>query len=127
MSRSSYSDDYVSDWAMIRWRGAVSSAIRGKRGQAFLREMLTAFDALPNKRLIRDELEADGDFCALGAVGRARGLDMAQLDPYDPEIPAVFGIPRALACEIMYENDVDYKSPEVRFHWVRNWVESQIR
>lgn len=32
MSRCGYSDDY-DQWALIRWRGAVESAIRGKRGQ----------------------------------------------------------------------------------------------
>jgi hypothetical protein len=37
MSRSGYSDD-LENWSLIRWRGAVASAIRGRRGQAFLRE-----------------------------------------------------------------------------------------
>jgi hypothetical protein len=46
MSRSGYSDDH-SEWDLIRWRGAVASAIRGKRGQAFLRELLVALDAMP--------------------------------------------------------------------------------
>lgn len=45
---------------MIRWRGAVASAIRGKRGQAFLREMLAALDAMPEKRLIAGSLVFDG-------------------------------------------------------------------
>ena len=38
MSRSGYSDD-LDNWDLIRWRGQVSSAIRGKRGQGFLREL----------------------------------------------------------------------------------------
>jgi hypothetical protein len=43
-------------WSHIRWRGAVASAIRGGRGQAFLREMLAAMDAMPVKRLVANEL-----------------------------------------------------------------------
>lgn len=50
MSRSGYSDDYDFDnWQLIRWRGAVNSAINGRRGQAFLKELLTAIEALPEK------------------------------------------------------------------------------
>lgn len=58
MSRSGYYEDYEHDWYQIMWRGAVKRAIRGKRGQAFLREMLTALDALPEPRLIAEKLES---------------------------------------------------------------------
>lgn len=105
MSRSGYSDD-CDGWALIRWRGAVTSAIKGKRGQAFLRETIAALDALPEKRLVANELEADGQFCTLGAVGRARGCGLAAVDPYDREsVAGLFGISAALAAEIMFEND----------------------
>lgn len=105
MSRSGYSDD-CDGWALIRWRGAVASAIRGKRGQAFLRETLAALDALPEKTLAADSLVTDCEFCTLGAVGRLRGLDMTDVDPDDPsDVALAFGIPRALAAEIMFEND----------------------
>lgn len=105
MSRSGYIDD-CDQWDLIRWRGAVASSIRGKRGQAFLRELVTALDALPEKKLIAEELEIEGQVCALGAVGRARGLDMAGVDPGDHDtVASVFQIPHALACEIMWEND----------------------
>ena len=64
MSRSGY-DDYDGcenpEWALIRWRGAVHSALCGKRGQAFLREMALALDEMGEKRLIADELEAHGE------------------------------------------------------------------
>ena len=55
MSRSGYHDG-IDQWDLIRWRGAVASAIRGKRGQAFLREMLDALDALPEPKLIAHDL-----------------------------------------------------------------------
>ena len=133
MSRSGYHDD-GDQWALIRWRGAVASAIRGKRGQAFLQEMLMAMDALPERKLIRNELDRDGAVCALGAVGRARGLNMSSLDPEDPEhIADIFGVPPALAREIMFENDEHFwGSSEVepdtrRFERMRRWVESNIK
>jgi hypothetical protein len=115
VSRSGYSDD-CDGWALIRWRGAVASAIRGKRGQSALREIVEALDALPNKRLASDSLvNADGEYCTLGALGRARGLDMGPIDPEDREaVAANFGISEALAAEIMYENDQGC--------WVDDWL-----
>ena len=132
MSRSGYSED-IEEWALIRWRGAVASAIRGKRGQAFLREMLAALDAMPEKRLIDCELEVNGEVCALGSVGKARGLDMSELDPEDRYTVAnVFGIARAMAAEIVFENDdgAGYwskETPEARWHRMRAWVVSNLK
>lgn len=127
MSRSGYSDD-CDGWDLIRWRGAVASAIRGKRGQAFLRELLAALDALPEKKLIAGKLEADGAYCALGSVGRLRGLDMSEVDVYDREAVArMFGIAEAMAAEIMYWNDDMTSSPEQRYELVRKWAERELR
>lgn len=107
MSRSGYSDDCDDEWALIRWRGAVASAIRGKRGQAMLREMVLALDALPEKRLAAGELVTEGgDCCALGAVGLSRGLDMAPIDPHDLDsVAEAFNLTNALVAEIAYHND----------------------
>ncbi|PTQ70398.1 hypothetical protein [Pseudomonas sp. GV071] len=142
MSRSGYSDD-CENWSLICWRGAVNSALKGKRGQAFLRELAEALDAMPVKRLITEELKADGEFCTLGALGNARGLDMSVIDPDDTETVAFkFGIARAMACEIVFEND-DSSSvriinddgsigwrrerPEERWVRMRKWVERNIK
>ena len=131
MSRSGYSED-CDGWAMIRWRGAVASAIRGKRGQAFLREMLDALDAMPVKRLIDDDLVHGGEVCAIGSVGVKRGIDMSKIDPHDrDQVAEAFDIPRALACEIEFENDDGcgwrHDTPEQRFGRMRAWVESHIK
>lgn len=101
MSRSGYIDD-MDDMDDVlahgRWRGRVASAIRGNRGQAFLKEMLAALDALPEKRLITGELEEEGAVCAIGAVGKARGIDMSEIDPEDGvTVAATFGIAEVLA------------------------------
>jgi hypothetical protein len=109
MSRSGYSDD-CDGWALIRWRGAVKAAIKGRRGQQALRDIVAALDALPEHRLASGSLvTADGEYCTLGALGRARCLDMATIDPEDRSAVAdAFGIAEALAAEIMFENDEDY-------------------
>lgn len=147
MSRSGYTDDIDDNWAHIMWRGRVASAMRGKRGQAFLREMLAAMDAMPVKRLVAHELEAGGEVCAIGAVGRARGIDMNTIDPEDYDtVSGVFGIAAPMAQEIVYINDeVIFWSqnpdgsvqrdddgwvratPEERFVRMRAWVVRQIK
>jgi hypothetical protein len=131
MSRSGYSDDYDDQWGLICWRGAVASAIRGKRGQAFLREMLAAMDALPEKKLISGDLvDADGCACALGTVALARGTDVSGVDPEDHSAVApIFGIADALAREVMFENDEGSYSAETseqRFARMHRWIEEQL-
>lgn len=108
MSRHGYVDDgdFDDNLAMGRWRGTVTRTIRGKRGQAFLRELLAALDAMPVKELVAGELEADGCRCALGVVGAARGKDLSRIDTEDWEqLAREFGISETLAREIMWNND----------------------
>ena len=130
MSRSGYSDD-CGGWSLIRWRGAVTSSIRGARGQAFLRELAAAMDAMPVKELIANELQAaDGGFCAIGVLGAARGVDMSKLDPDDREsVGAAFNISPAMAAEIVFENDEacwHNEAPAARWYRMRQWVESNL-
>lgn len=135
MGRSGYSDDIEDMRKLICWRGAVTKAFKGGRGQAFLRDMLVALDSVADGKLISNDLvRPDGSVCALGAVGKARGIDMSNIDPEDLEsVAAKFGIARAMAAEITYENDEGGPSywsdekPEARFERMRKWIESQIR
>ena len=177
MSRSGYTDDCDDYLAMGRAIATRNKAMRGKRGQAFLSEMLTVLDAMPVKELVREALVDGYDpyliaieatpprsfwreeepkpfcgVCALGAVGQARGLAMAHLDPHEPEmVAAAFGITATMAREVVYENDDggrarreelfgpwplrDYSSPRFlsfpetaaeRWARMRKWVEAQI-
>jgi hypothetical protein len=130
MSRSGCSDDFDGEyWAHIRWRGQVASAIRGKRGQAFLKELVQALDALPDKKLIAHDLERDGNVCAIGSVGKARNVDMSGLDPEDPDgIANVFGIASQLVREIEYMNDecVWSDNPAERWSVMRKWAADRI-
>lgn len=128
MSRSGYVDEMADQWALIMWRGAVASAIRGRRGQKFLRELLAAFDALSEKRLIEGDLVREGDVCAIGAVGKLRGVPLESMDPDDcGAIAKAFGISEAMVREILFQNDDGVReTPEQRFVRMRRWVISQI-
>lgn len=130
MSRSNYNEDIDDCWQLIRWRGAVASAIRGARGQAFLKEMLCAMDKLPEHKLVANELEEEGAVCAIGAVGKMRGVDMTKIDPEDSvTVASLFDISDALAREIAYENDEGtfrLETPEQRYSRMRAWVQGQI-
>lgn len=134
MSRSGYTEYFDGGqeeiWAHIRWRGQVTSAIRGKRGQQFFRDLVAALDAMPDKRLIAGELEQDGCVCAIGSVGKMRGVDMSGLDPDDAETVAdTFDIAHQLAREVVWENDEGgwwKETPERRWSRMRAWAERQI-
>jgi hypothetical protein len=140
MSRSGYNDDYDIS-AVAMWRGQVASAIRGRRGQAFLRDLLAALEALPDKRLIADHMERDGCVCATGALGKARGVDMTQIDKFidaeddDEDVVAywvaeAFDIASPLAREVLYMNDEGFfgvETDEQRYERMVGWVKSKIR
>lgn len=135
MSRHGYSDD-IDQWALIKWRGQVASAIRGKRGQRLLIDLIQALDAMPEKALIAEKLidHEDGDaVCALGAVGVKRGIPMDGLDPEESETVAeAFDIADPLAREITYVNDEGgwghrSETPQQRWQRVRAWAISHIQ
>lgn len=130
MSRSDYSDD-IDQWDLIKWRGQVASAIRGKRGQLLLRELLEALDAMPERVLIAHELtNKEGDHCALGVVGKKRGLPIETIDPEDSyAVAEAFDVANPLAREIVYVNDEgDYgETPQQRWERVRAWVVKHLQ
>ena len=132
MSRSGYDEDYdYEDNSAYLYRGAVASAFRGRRGQAFLKEMLQAMDDLPEKKLIDYDLQREGAFCAIGTVGHKRGVDMTKLDPENAEgVASTFGVAPCMVREITYYNDEHawkVETPEQRFDRMRAWVVSQIK
>jgi len=130
VSRSGYTEDCDEDWQLYLYRGTVTRAINGRRGQAFLRDLLAALDAMEVKELIRDELEHEGAVCAIGALGKVRGIDMAKLDPEDAECVAdQFGIAPTLARETVYMNDeaLWHVTPEDRWRLMRAWVVKNIK
>ena len=132
MSRSGYSEYDDDNWAMIKYRGQVASATRGKRGQALLKDILIGMNGMPVKRLIAQELEvADGAVCAIGAAGKLRGVDMGKIDPEDFDtVAGAFDVADCLAREIVWENDEcgpRRETPEQRFDRMRRWLRAQIK
>ncbi len=137
MSRSGYSED-CDGWDLVRWRGAVNSAIKGKRGQQLLKDLVIAMDATPigQRKLIQHELvNQEGSFCALGVVGNARGINLKELCPFDSEkMSKEFDAAEALIKEIEFMNDefsngwnYDRHTNEAdRWHYMRQWVEENI-
>lgn len=142
MSRHGYGDG--DSYYPGLWEGIVGSAMRGKRGQAFFRALIGALDAMPEKRLIAGAARKDGDFCALGALGHARGLPMDDIefhmDANDWDaLGRLFDIAAPLAQEVMYNNDEQHDgwdsttrrwremTPEVRWQWMRDWAAMHIR
>lgn len=131
MSRSNYSDQADDHWRGVMYRGAVVSAIKGARGQALLKDLITALDALPERKLITDALEADGCFCALGAVANLRGVDFSKLNQHYSarHVSKPLNIANALAAEVMHMNDeagVYDETPEYRWIRMRHWAQERI-
>lgn len=136
MSRSGYTEDFDDDDPLAhgRWRQAVKRALHGKRGQALLRDLVVALDAMPEKKLYSGSFAtADGEFCTLGVLGAKRGTKMDDLgdeDDCDSDLVGErFGIAPAMAAEIMYLND-EYMVDEWKFAEVQicgpvrpNWPE----
>lgn len=134
MSRSGYieTDDCDDMRQMALWRGQVASATRGKRGQRLFRDLLAALDAMPAKRLIAHELVTPGgEVCALGALGKVRGINLDDIDAEDPtEVAEAFNVAEQLAREVVYYNDEVWDhdiSPEERWKRMRAWVASQVK
>lgn len=133
MSRSGYNDDCEN---LAMYRGQVASAIRGRRGQAFLSELVGALDTLPEKRLIAHDLRNSEGVCALGAVGSKRGVELEKFDPEDADtLSGVFGIAHQLVRELEYENDEGFwgshyrelETPEHRWQRIRDWAVKHLR
>lgn len=130
MSRSGYTDDCDH---LGLYRANVRRTIYGKTGQAFLREMAAALDAMPVKELVDGDLvREDGACCAIGSVCVARGMSVDGIDITDPEaVGKAMGISRILAAEIEFLNDDDFdrptnETPAKRWTRMRQWVAEHI-
>jgi hypothetical protein len=128
MSRSGYSDDCENLWL---YRATVERSIKGKRGQEFLRELAAALDAMPEKTLIRNELISEhGEVCTIGAVCKARSLDVSKIDENEPgDVAKAVGIARSMAAEIAFENDEARSTSELpneRWQRMRKWVADNL-
>ena len=112
-------------------QGAVQVSVVIADGVERILKTGDALDAMPDKRLIADSLQAEGEFCTIGVLGAKRGVDMAALDPDDREaVGEAFGISPAMASEIVFMNDEgswQTETPEQRWVRMRKWVDSNIQ
>lgn len=128
MSRSGYSDECEN---LELYRATVERALRGQRGQAFLRELAKSLDAMPEKILIAGELVNEhGECCTLGVVCKARQLDVSDVDYYDPDsVAKAVGVARSMAAEIEHLNDEwgrPGELPNERWKRMRRWVDENL-
>ena len=137
MSRYCDCDDYyLETWMEGQAACALQSAIRGRRGQQLLRDLVAGLDALPEPELAAGALEdpETGCVCALGAVRLQRGPEAVPLpcDPTDSdidwrELAKPFDISQTLANEVVTQNDYntvgnDKQSRIYRWLSVRAWA-----
>lgn len=101
MSRAtSWEDDEPYPNASALFQANVDRALKGKKGQTFLREIESALLAMPEKKLIGSAVCEGGQVCLLGAVaveravknGKSRADALAELEKeakehgqYEPE------------------------------------------
>ncbi len=117
------------------YRQAVENAIKGKKGQALLKDLEAALLGMAKKRLISGVLCKEGEVCALGALAVYRG----KLDPFtesliDADATEISGWARSvlkatdsLSTEIQWENDaVDGETPEECYERVLRWTRAQL-
>lgn len=117
--------------AHIRFLVATAQSFVMTSSQKFMRELADALDAMEHKRLIADHLERDGEYCALGVVGRARGIQLGVIDPSDIfAVAEALDILNLLALEIVSQNDdrgPPEETPEQRWARVREFVRMKIK
>lgn len=158
MSRIPENDDYDEDQQRRHnlWRGNAKRELKGKRGQEFLRELLAALEALPDKRLIEGEVAKDGAVCALGSLALKRRVDAGEdpaavvadlekvnVDPWEGECiwdwaERELKAPTHIAWLVPYENDDDGSTfdyvtfkktpvtPEMRYERMVAWVRARL-
>ena len=127
--RINCSDDEEFGGQFVLWEANCRRSIKGRHGQAALRELRDVLLSLPSKRLIAGALEHDGEFCAIGAYAKAKGVDLGTSTPEDDNHDAAgvkAGMPRLVAWTVVYENDeaIHYEPPEARYARMLRWVES---
>ena len=137
MTRYSDCDDYDWEpWMEGQAAGAMQGAIRGRRGQQLLRDLVAGLDALPVPELAAGALEdpETGCLCALGAVRLHRGAEAVPLsfEPTDPdidwrELAEPFNISLTLANAVVSQNEYgselnDEQSRRRRWLSVRAWA-----
>jgi len=139
------------DGPCLYWANLVRQT-KSQRGQAFLRELLVALEALPDKKLIENAIVQDGCSCSLGALavhrrvaaGENRDAVLAELAAINVDIDDsawdgeeilpwathALAAPFYLADQIASINDDEGGNDETRstarYDRMVKWLQSQI-
>jgi hypothetical protein len=133
--RIGYSEDEDFPGQFGLWQANCRRSLKGKAGQAVLRELEQALLALPEKRLISYELKnEEGEVCAVGALAKYRGVETTKADPEEmEEVGVELGMPRLVAWKVVCVNDIELDgygshsiTPEERYDKMLEWVRRQI-
>lgn len=118
-------------------------SLAGKKGQAALRELVAALEAMPEKRLCKWAMVDDeGEVCALGAYVLRKRIQRG--DTYAQAIKTIdhegenrmshdlashYEFPAAAAWAVAFRNDeiLDRCSPEERHALMLEWARAQIK
>lgn len=131
--RISYSEDEDRPGQFALWQANCRRSLKGKAGQAALRDLEAALLALPDKRLIADRvIDAEGDVCAIGALAKYKGRDLlAEPNLYEDgefdgdgemeEIGMELGMPRLVAWKVVCRNDVEIDGHYERLPGPARW------
>jgi len=140
-----YDEDFPNQAAL--YEANTERALKGKRGQAFLREMEAALLALPRKRLIEGNICMGGEVCAIGALALKRLVDggksleaaLAWLEeraPHNSDAHETadfaerhFKVLERFSFKMAYVNDehgYTNDTPEQRYDTVLGWVRENI-
>lgn len=142
MSRSGYVELHEMEpgqYAMFR--GQVASAVRGRRGQRFIRDLADALDAMPDKLLAGHFVfeACSGLRCALGVALQARGVPVPEraAEVWDPDdwgadatraVAEALDIHPVLAAEVVFLNDeAAAPTPRGRWRFMRDWCARHLR
>lgn len=141
--RINYSDEEDRPGQFDLWQANCRRSLNGRAGQAALRELEAELMAMPERRLIADDLAADGEVCAVGALMKRR-LVTAGAEPTaaqarledlnDSEWESDYvaaqetRVPRLVAWKLVELNDIELEgmTPEARYSAVLEWVRGQI-
>lgn len=144
-----YDEDFPNQAAL--YHANTERALKGKRGQAFLKELEAALLMLPEKVLIEGSICREGAVCANGALALKRKVDAGMqipealkwLEENKPDddfnggdagqtgdfMEKHFGILSRLAVHTAFVNDEHRQtdhSDHGRYEKVLSWVRSQI-
>ena len=117
------------------WQANCERSMRGKRGRQALLDLEAELLSMTDKRLIGDDLAANGEVCAVGALMRHRGVDQQHLEQLndsglesDELAVREAKVPSLVAWNLVELNDIEleHATPEERYQTVLSRVQTYL-